>query len=267
MGYATRIFLREVPVRNVLVLGLVILAACADSNPVTGSSAGGESAGGSNTGAGGESSSGAGGLGGSSTCDEDPCKLIAPQCGCGADEACSISGSGSRQCVLAGPVAAGFECDAQNYCEPGSVCIGFDGGPTICAQFCAGDDECEAPGGKCAVTINGFPDDPVCSENCNLITNVGCSVGGTSCQYDVTGAIPFTACRASGAKQQGDSCSLTSECAPKHLCAGEGANECRMWCDFALPDCPANTVCSAAEVAPGTPLIIGTVTYGTCVPT
>jgi hypothetical protein len=40
-------------------------------------------------------------------CDEDPCKLVAPQCGCGADEMCTLAGGGTRVCTDEGSRAPG----------------------------------------------------------------------------------------------------------------------------------------------------------------
>src|SRR5690349_777784 len=47
-------------------------------------------------------------------CEEDPCKLVEPQCGCASDQACTIDGSGGRQCVQAGSAVWGAGCSAQN---------------------------------------------------------------------------------------------------------------------------------------------------------
>src|SRR5688572_29200641 len=73
--------------------------ACAE-NASDNPGGGGNSANVSSSGAGGTSSAessasaggagGSGGSGGASVCEEKPCKLVPPQCGCGAGEQCSV---------------------------------------------------------------------------------------------------------------------------------------------------------------------------------
>ena len=88
------------------------MAACAtgggtggdDDGPETSSSTGGAGTGGvaTTTGTGGTTTTtGTGGTSTGSMCEEDPCKLVAPQCGCGPGEKCQWDND-MRSCVADG---------------------------------------------------------------------------------------------------------------------------------------------------------------------
>ena len=68
-------------------------------------------------------SAGTTGSGGSvPACTEDPCKLVAPQCGCPDGQQCSVGANG-RFCTGEGAAAWGDECGASAACEPGTLCV------------------------------------------------------------------------------------------------------------------------------------------------
>ncbi|MFO0551399.1 MAG: hypothetical protein U0271_23615 [Polyangiaceae bacterium] len=253
---------------------ILCLAGCANSDPLTGG-AGGASTGGTGSGA----SSSDGGSTNVSTsssttstgpsCDEQPCKLVAPQCGCDEDAACSVDGNGGRICVVAGTVQPGQICDANNYCAPGSVCVGYTDGETTCAEFCNSDVECTAPGGKCVLPLTGAPTVMLCSENCELVTSQGCPLANSSCQIGVTASDePYTLCVPSGAGVEQSVCADSSECAPGFTCLPTTANDsrCFEWCNVNGGSCPINESCLGLEISTGVPLVIGNVTYGVCNP-
>lgn len=200
-------------------------------------------------------------------CEEQPCKLVEPQCGCAAGQACTIDGSGDRLCAEAGSAAWGAPCNASNPCAAGTLCVGYAAGLDSCSKFCATDQDCEAPGGLCAVTLNGAPDVLLCSADCSFVTNAGCQVSGTSCQLGLREMTdPFTLCAPSGAGVQNATCADTSGCAPGFICLTTTAMDerCFQWCDVNSPTCTGGLICQQLEISAGVPLVIGTTSYGAC---
>jgi hypothetical protein len=265
-----------------LAMTTTALAACAEGDTITGAGgndgSGGTAQNGGNT-TGGGTKSGPTTTGSSQPttttgepCSEQPCKLVEPQCGCPDGEACSIDGANERACVEAGSVAWGAPCDAGQLCAPGLMCVGYATGKLSCAKFCDTDAECEAPGGLCAINLddgNGgdVPNVALCSDDCNLVTNAGCQVAGTSCQIglrDMTD--PFTLCAPSGTGVQDTMCTDNTGCAPGFICLTTTAMDerCFQWCDVANPTCPGGLVCQQLEISAGVPLVIGSTSYGAC---
>jgi hypothetical protein len=205
-------------------------------------------------------------------CEEDPCKLVEPQCGCMSGDACTINGSGDRVCAAAGSAMPGAGCNAQNPCAAGSLCAGYGPGLDSCQKFCAADTDCEAPGGLCAITLNDgmggtLPDVTLCSTDCSFVTNTGCSVAGTSCQLGIRNMTdPFTLCAPSGTGVQQTACVDSSGCAPGFICLTTSAMDerCFQWCDVNSPTCPGGLICQGLEISAGVPLVIGTTVYGAC---
>lgn len=204
-------------------------------------------------------------------CEEDPCKLVEPQCGCMAGQACSVDGAGDLFCTEAGSAAWDAPCSATNKCVPGTLCAGYAAGLDSCAKFCNTDADCEAPGGLCAVTLNDgmggtLPGVTLCSTNCSFTTN-GCAVPGTSCQLGIRNMTePFTLCAPSGTGTQGSTCTDSSGCASGFICLTTTAMDerCFQWCDVNAPVCPGGLVCQQLEISAGVPLVIGTTAYGAC---
>jgi hypothetical protein len=235
------------------------LFGCAQSDPVGN---GGASVGGS--GSGGEETSPASNTTGND-CVEQPCKLIAPQCGCDEGFGCTLDAQGDRVCLAAGAVAPGGACSATDLCAPGSVCAGAGEGLYACATFCESDDACEAPGGKCIVPL-GDSEVLLCSESCNLLSNEGC-LTGLACRFAQAGDAIYTACGVAGTSPAEAECLADSECRPGHAClpSSLGGKRCLEWCDVAAPSCPLGSDCGPVQVG-GAPLVIGDVTYGACNP-
>lgn len=231
----------------------------------------------------GTSSNGSGGAGSTTSqtvttgpeCVQDPCKLVEPQCGCGAGNQCTIVAGGERGCVAAGTVPVGQPCDETAGCAPGGICVGYAGVQTTCAAFCDNDTQCEPPGGLCVLTLDDgagspLPDVLLCSENCDLPSSQGCTLSGTGCQLGLTDADKaFTLCGPAGAGVYTSLCTDTSDCAPGFACLPTTANDerCFEWCRVNGPACTDTTLtCTALEITAGVPLTIGADTFGVCSP-
>lgn len=221
----------------------------------------------------GSSSSSASGSGGGGACNETPCKLVSPQCGCAAGEMCQIDGTGARACLPAGNVPIGGICDIDNDCAPGGICLATTPTISTCGEFCSTDAQCTAPGGLCAVKLNDgsggqVPGVTLCSENCNATTNVGCAAG-TGCTFgrEAAGQMRlFTTCREAGSGTQNSSCTDDTDCAATYGCFNTGSvNECLKYCNVNAASCPAGASCTPITIGnDAVEVIIGNVTYGAC---
>lgn len=199
-------------------------------------------------------------------CDEDPCKLTEPQCGCPPGEKCDFSSTG-RQCETDGTVGGGEACTGNN-CLAGHICLQYVGPPSICYEFCNDDSDCVAPGGQCVLTVeSGSYSESVCSFNCDPITSVGCSVAGMKCDIGILTGPPeeiFTMCVPSGAGTHGSACADIVDCGPGYSCFTlDSVEQCLQWCNMAAPSCSTvGTICNGLT----TPIIVGSIEYGVCVP-
>jgi hypothetical protein len=221
------------------------------------------------------STSGSGGEGaGGPPCTEDPCRLVQPQCGCDSDEMCTVSGTGQRSCIPEGTVAWGDPCGGANQCVPGMLCLTIDPpNGSFCGKFCAADSDCEAPGGICFYKLddgNGgdVPDVTLCTENCDPISNSGCTVASTACQVaseaDGLQRI-FTVCAPAGTATQGALCPIGDECAPSYGCFLTPTATCLKWCVVGVAGgCPGGTACNELQNGNGDPLNINGIQYGAC---
>lgn len=202
-------------------------------------------------------------------CDETPCKLTAPQCGCLAGEGCYLGADGMRMCAEAGRTAPGVRCASPTACEPGHACVGT-AGTTWCHRFCASDADCSGPGSVCILTLGDgmggtVPDVTLCTMSCDPVDNTACPTL-TACTIfrESDGAMRFlTHCRGAGMAGQGAACADDIDCQAGYGCVGPagGATVCRHWCRVATgAGCPAGTACQSLA----TPAIIGGVEYGVC---
>ena len=200
-------------------------------------------------------------------CPEQPCKLIAPQCGCTPERQCSIGGTGERECILKGTAAIGASCGAEE-CVPGAMCLGPSANALSCLEFCDGDEDCTGPGGICFFTIddgNGgsVPDAKLCTPNCDPSTNTGCAAG-LGCQAGTSMTmVNFTLCAQAGAGGDGASCATngSADCAPTFGCFTLGTNDiCLKWCKNIGGSCGGGLTCQSLSE----PLVIGTTEYGVC---
>ncbi len=237
-----------------------------------------ETTAGGNGGQGGTTAPTAGGFGGTPTtttggnggaggeeppCDEDPCKVMAPQCGCPSDEKCSLLNY-MRACRPAGNNSHGQTCVADSDCVAGTFCMNL-GGHRVCRDFCESNADCVGPGGQCTIELGLNPgNEKWCSDNCDPITNGNCAVAGSKCellQQNVT-MDWYTQCVAAGTGTQGSACNSLDDCAPGFGCLTvNSVTSCHQYCDVDLPSCPGSApTCASFE----TPVIVGTKEYGGC---
>jgi hypothetical protein len=257
-----------------VALAFVACAAGTDRNDLDGIGSGGSpsvsGAGAGSTGTqgqGGPSSSVASsttGQGGNPMCDEDPCKLVLPQCGCQSGQQC-IFQNGQRLCVTDGSDDVGDECSGIS-CKAGAMCLSL-GSLATCRKFCDGDSDCSGFGGVCVIQIGGFerPDDPTfCSDNCDPPSGTGCPTSG-KCELGLADDMVtfFTMCGGAGTGTEGAPCTNTfNDCAGGYGCLtnpSTSMTECMRWCNMATPNCSVGT-CSPIN-PPG---IIGSIEYGVC---
>lgn len=201
-------------------------------------------------------------------CSEQPCKLVAPQCGCGAGEQCTVDSTGDRGCAPNGTEGPGDPCSADAPCAAGALCVGYQGFDSACAAFCTVDDDCGPAGSLCVLEPNGLGGITLCSDGCELISNQGCKVAGLSCQAGVSPSNdPFTSCAPGGTKIANEVCTDSGDCAEGFVCLPTTANDdrCFAWCNVDSPNC-GQLNCQGLEIEAGVPLVIGTVTYGVCTP-
>ena len=209
---------------------------------------------------------GMGGMGGDPVpCTHDPCKLSFPQCGCGADEKCTVQGAGNILCAPNGSKLEGEAC-APGECAAPTICINnLTGGSAQCHEFCESDDQCLGPGSLCVLTVGGGTG-VVCSQNCDPVSGVGCSIEGMKCDLAQEAAGQqriFTRCTGAGMLGQGEVCINSNQCQKGMACFGipnQIDNECLTWCRTDQGNCPSMTQCAPFQPA----IIIGAITYGAC---
>lgn len=239
------------------------------SSSNTGGAGGGAASSSSSGGPGSSSSSASSASSASSSgaCAESPCKLVQPQCGCAAGQACNIDGSpqGTRICVTAGSTPIGNACTMNDECVPGSLCVKTGDTISTCMKYCSTDSNCTSPGGLCLITLNDgssgqIPGVTLCTENCDPSTNVGCPVAGTSCQLaqEPMGQMRLlTRCGAAGFGTQGAACTDDGDCAATFGCFNAGTTQCLKYCKVGGAACPGGLTCSSLGM-------IGNTTYGAC---
>lgn len=212
---------------------------------------------------------GTGGSGAGTPCDESPCKLTSPQCGCSSGEKCTIDGGGDRLCVEDGTAAPAAQCDASEDCASGSICLG-EADVGYCAPFCEQDPDCSGTN-ICAVKLgdgNGgtIPNVTMCSSACNLANASGCPLGlGCVLGQEAAGQERFfTMCFASGTATGGN-CASPAVCAPGYGCYNDGTNDvCIQNCNVNSPACASGT-CLAINDGNGQPIVVNGFALGACV--
>ncbi|MCA9625089.1 MAG: hypothetical protein KC731_38960 [Myxococcales bacterium] len=235
------------------------------ATPSTGSHMGGNGSVGGDMSVGG-SGPGTGGTGGvfDDNCTEDPCKLVAPQCGCPPGQMCDWNND-VRSCVTEGTAAEGEVCGTTE-CAAGNLCLN-NGGLATCHKYCDSNADCtKGPGSICVLQVNDPNMMPYtqewCSDNCDPVGSAGCPAGSKCLigQDGMNGPF-FTLCvPGTGTGTQGQSCVDNTGCAPGYLCAGSPL-QCLHWCNQTNggTGCPSG-VCNSFT----TPITIGTVEYGAC---
>lgn len=205
-------------------------------------------------------------------CAESPCRLVSPQCGCPAGQACVIAGT-ARTCAAAGTGATGTSCGTAGAgCTAGNLCVGVSatGTPSACEHFCSTDAQCTGAGALCILGLGDgaggtLPGVTLCSLSCNPLTGGGCP-SGSACRIFVEAAGAgryLTHCDGPvGTGTALSPCTDDTGCAAGYACLDLGfGNECTRWCDYA-----AGTGCGfgLCEDLFTVPVIIGTRHYGVC---
>ncbi len=170
--------------------------------------------------------------------------------GCSADQQCFFTTPGTPGCVTPGTTAVGAACTSILACVKGALCINGKCG-TICDASGANKAlGCTAPG-YCGLLTNksGAPlggNLGVCfgGDNCNPVTNAGCSAGDAC---DPGGAATF--CQKPGTVAVGGAClgPAAGDCTADALCigaSGTAAGVCEQRCDTtATSPCPTGQKC------------------------
>lgn len=209
---------------------------------------------------------------GGPACSESPCRLVSPQCGCGAGLGCDIEDSTvGRICTPTGPTPEGASCDLF-LCQAGLDCVRGSATLNWCERYCATDADCiGGPGSLCLETLadpTGAALTTACTMSCNPVTSAGC-ISGAGCQilFETAGAMrALTHCIAAGSGGQGAVCTDSSGCQAGYGCldssAGGTGTTCHRWCrPGGTSTCPGTTTCTGFV----TPVTIGGTTYGVCV--
>lgn len=196
-------------------------------------------------------------------CDEDPCRVMTPQCGCPVDQKCSLINY-MRTCRAAGPGLHGETCTGDGDCAAGTFCLNI-GGHRVCRDYCETNSDCLAPGGQCVIELGLNPGtEKWCSDNCDPVSNSGCTVGGSKCELlqQTSTTTWYTQCVAAGPGTQGAACSAIDDCAVGFGCLTVNAvSSCHQYCDVNAPVCPGSApTCAQFE----TPVLIGAKEYGGC---
>jgi hypothetical protein len=163
-------------------------------------------------------------------------------------------------------------------CQAGMQCVNTGSTPQgYCHQFCEEDSDCtlpsSGPGALCALQLNSGGA-TVCSTNCDPVTNTGCKELNPELKCDIgreqEGPMRFfTRCTGAGATMPDDACTTSSQCAPGSSCIpvqNEPENHCLVWCTNPNGGglCPQGG--SHACTGFTTPLLIGALEYGVCLP-
>lgn len=204
------------------------------------------------------------------TCDEAPCKLVAPQCGCTNGDMCALNGDGDRECHAPGDKLADQECTGLFSCAPGLLCTLVSSSTSVCTEYCETDAQCD--GGLCLLQLTDpsnpnatLPGVTLCSDDCDPVTNSGCPGGlGLGCQLgqQADGAMTvFTVCGGAGSGAQGATCVDNEDCAVGSGCfTVSGAKQCLKYCKPASGVCGGGTTCVSFDPQ----LFYKGVEYGVC---
>ena len=192
-------------------------------------------------------------------CDQDPCRLVFPQCGCPAGQMCTrtMAGSATRSCIPSGSTALAEACTFNPECEPGHACVQVNGAG-VCALWCRDDGACLA-GTEC---VRLRVDDPVgaCRVPCDAVRNVGCP-SGMFCYVERAGHIEggtltVTVCGGAGTTAAGNACGSSFGCQPGLVCR---TGVCRPLCDLDAAACAGAATCTSVDMS------ADGIRYGACV--
>jgi hypothetical protein len=196
-------------------------------------------------------------------CDEDPCRLVLPQCGCPGVEMCQRTrrGEAFRECVPPGDVERDGPCTQSIQCVTGHTCVGIGSPDGICSRYCYGSAECGGGGSEC--TIFTAPSEGVgaCTPVCDPVQDTGCPAANgchlvTAQRVEDDVPVTVTLCGPATGGGPGDPCNLL--CAPGNLCLGANCAEVCVVGD-------ASTCTTGATCGPfGSPMVVDGVEYGFC---
>lgn len=195
-------------------------------------------------------------------CEEDPCKLVLPQCGCPEGDACqrTVRGEAIRECVPPGDVESGGACTQSVQCVIGHTCVGIGSRDGICSRYCNTTAECV--GGECVIFTAPSEGVGACTPSCDPVANTGCPAGygchlvfGARVEDDATVAI--SVCGPGAGDGLGEACDQL--CAPGLICLGDSL--CYELCVVGdASTCSVGGSCNAFA----SPARIGGVEYGLC---
>jgi hypothetical protein len=191
-------------------------------------------------------------------CDESPCRLVLPQCGCPKGKACLRLATNQLICGEAGNVAPYQPCVGAEDCVAGHTCWVVSPSPQgVCTPYCKTTAEC---GNTLPVCLLG-PTYGVCLPGCDPVGQ-NCA-GGMACIL-TNGTDAFgvshagTSCAQAGSGQPGDSCTSVTHCAAGMQCIGQ---KCHAICQVGGAKCAANKTC--AKLTPA--MKIAGKEYGACI--
>ncbi len=172
-----------------------------------------------------------------------------PDVGCPQGDACTMSTLEVFACFPAGPKTAGEDCSTEE-CEPGLICMTYDGSDYLCWNYCLSSEDCPGDDSHC---IWPWPDTTekwgICRPGCDPVKQTGCGQGEACIYMDPD--VGSTDCWPAGDLQEGDECDFTELCAAGLDCVADpGSNpptyHCRRYCDPDHP-CPGGFSCIQTE--------------------
>ncbi len=194
------------------------------------------------------------------------CKVVSPQCGCGATQTCDVTNltTGATSCVNAGAGTLGSACASTNQCAKELTCL-FG----ACRPYCptAGAACAGANVGSCFEPETGAggattPNLKVCAVTCDP-RNPAARCGSNGCVWFSTDK--ESDCRPVGTKKLYDACASIVECAPGLTCATHPlfGPECERWCRVGQGgDCGLLEDC--VDVYGANAPTVGAYKYGLC---
>ncbi len=183
-------------------------------------------------------------------CDESPCRLVAPQCGCATGTVCQRPGGDTtlRACVAPGPAAVNEACLGNTGCEEAAVCVatGFSSG--LCHAYCASGADCAT--GVCIELVVVSEDIGACMHSCDPVAGSPCA-GGAGCGLAYTRKVPSrdlafsTLCRDTALPALDQACPEFL-CGPALVCE---SGSCRQVCELPGGTCPGTFTCRGLSPA------------------
>jgi hypothetical protein len=177
-------------------------------------------------------------------CDELPCRLVLPQCGCGRGLVCQrpFGDDPRRSCVAPGTRVLGETCGNNVECAGGLVCVAGGGTVGICELYCASRADCRETT-YCRELVVMTEDIGSCATECDPVSNTGCP-SPLGCALGIARTVPErefidTGFCTAGGPAIGEAC-------PMFICEGGGTcvdGTCRRVCDVASPVCAGGATC------------------------